>query len=108
MIRSKLCALSLSLKLLVAGIIFIGWVAPNVKTTFNQDIDVPVIARTARIHPLAAVNGSVIIGEHISVAPGASIRGDEGEHIFIGDDSNVQDGVVVHGLETFKGGHDMN
>jgi carbonic anhydrase/acetyltransferase-like protein (isoleucine patch superfamily) len=99
-------ALSVSLNLLVAGIVLIGWVAPNVKTTFNPD-DVPVIAKTARIHPLASVTGSVVIGEHIFVAPGASVRGDEGEHIFIGDDSNVQDGVVVHGLETFEGGHEL-
>jgi len=38
---------------------------------------------------------------------GASVRGDESEHIFIGDNSNVQDGVVVHGLETFEGGHEL-
>lgn len=107
MTRSKLLALSLSLNLLAAGIVLIGWVGPNVKATFNPDVDVPVIAKTARIHPLAAVIGSVIIGEHIFVAPGASVRGDEGQHIFIGDDSNVQDGVVVHGLETFEGDHEL-
>lgn len=107
MTRSKLLALSLSLNLLATGIVLIGWVGPNVKATFNLDVDVPVIAKTARIHPLAAVIGSVIIGEHIFVAPGASVRGDEGQHIFIGDDSNVQDGVVVHGLETFEGDHEL-
>ena len=51
--------------------------------------------------------GSVTIGELIFVAPGASIRGDEGQHIYIGDDSNVQDGVVIHGLETFEGDHEL-
>lgn len=91
MTRSKLLVFSLSLNLLVVAALLIGWVAPNVKTTFNPDVDVPIIAKTARIHPLAAVGGSVIIGEHI----------------FIGDDSNVQDGVVVHGLETFEGGHEL-
>ncbi len=107
MTRSKLLAISLSLNLLIVGSVLIGWVAPNVKTSFNPDVDVPVIAKSARIHPLAAVSGSVIIGEHIFVAPGASVRGDEGEHIFIGDNSNIQDGVVVHGLETFEGGHEL-
>lgn len=107
MTRSRLLVLSISLNLLVAGILLIGWVAPNVKTSFNPDVDVPVIAKTARIHPLGAVSGSTIIGEHVFVAPGASVRGDEGEHIFIGDNSNVQDGVVVHGLETFEGGHEL-
>lgn len=107
MTRSRLLALSVSLNVLAASIVLIGWVAPNVKTSFNPVVDVPVIAKTARIHPLAAVDGSVIIGEHIFVAPGASIRGDEGQNIFIGDNSNVQDGVVVHGLETFEGGHEL-
>lgn len=108
MLRSRVLALSLSLNVLVAGIVLIGWVAPNVKTTFNPEVAVPVIAKTARIHPLAAVSGSVIIGEHIFVAPAASIRGDEGQHIFIGDESNVQDGVVIHGLETFEEGHELS
>jgi len=34
------------------------------------------------------------------VSPMASIRGDEGMPVYIGNDSNVQDGVVIHGLET--------
>ena len=107
MIRSKLLVCSLTLNVLAVSSVLIGWVAPNVKTTFTPVVSVPVIAKTARIHPLGAVGGSVVIGEHVYVAPGASVRGDEGEHIFIGDNSNVQDGVVVHGLETFEGGHEL-
>jgi carbonic anhydrase/acetyltransferase-like protein (isoleucine patch superfamily) len=38
------------------------------------------------------------------VAPFASIRGDEGQPIAIGDETNVQDGVVVHALETIDNG----
>ncbi|MDW7654654.1 MAG: carbonic anhydrase, partial [Nitrospiraceae bacterium] len=79
MTQSRLLTFSLSLNALVAGIVLIGWVAPNVKTTFNPEVDVPVIAKTARIHPLGAVSGSTVIGEHVFVAPGASVRGDEGE-----------------------------
>lgn len=60
----------------------------------------PVIDRTAYIHPLASVIGDVTIGANVMVAPAASVRGDEGTPIFISDNSNVQDGVVVHGLET--------
>ncbi len=30
----------------------------------------------------------------------ASIRGDEGQPLYVGDKSNVQDGVVIHALET--------
>jgi carbonic anhydrase/acetyltransferase-like protein (isoleucine patch superfamily) len=43
----------------------------------------------------------------VFVATAASVRGDEGQHIHIGNQSNVQDGVVVHGLETFEGDHEL-
>ena len=107
MTRPFVFSISLSLNVFFIGIALVGWVAPNVPTTFNPHVAEPIIARTARIHPLAAVIGSVTIGELIFVAPGASIRGDEGQHIYIGDDSNVQDGVVIHGLETFEGDHEL-
>jgi carbonic anhydrase/acetyltransferase-like protein (isoleucine patch superfamily) len=34
------------------------------------------------------------------VSPFASVRGDEGQPLFVGDESNIQDGVVIHALET--------
>ncbi|MCE3224868.1 MAG: cam2 [Nitrospira sp.] len=105
--RSIFISISPILNLLVLGIALTGWVAPNVTTTFNPTVTEPVIALSARVHPMAVVNGSVTIGELIFVAPGASIRGDEGQHIFVGDQSNVQDGVVIHGLETFEGDHEL-
>ena len=49
---------------------------------------------------MASVIGRVILGKNILVSPMASIRGDEGQPLFIGDDSNVQDGVIIHALET--------
>lgn len=105
--RSALLPVSLSLNVLAVGIALVGWVAPNVPTTFTPVPSIPTIATSARIHPLAAVIGSVTIGELIFVAPGASVRGDEGQNIFVGDYSNVQDGVVIHGLETFEGDHEL-
>ncbi len=107
MYRPLLFSVSLSLNLLFLGFALMGWVAPNVVTTFNPSIAEPIIASSARIHPMSVVTGSVTIGEMIFVAPGASIRGDEGQHIFVGDFSNVQDGVVIHGLETFEGDHEL-
>lgn len=55
----------------------------------------PSIDPTAFIHPLAYVAGDVTLGARVSVWPTAVVRGDSGE-ITIGDDSNVQDGTVVH------------
>jgi carbonic anhydrase/acetyltransferase-like protein (isoleucine patch superfamily) len=50
---------------------------------------------TAYIHPLAYVVGDVTLGARVSVWPFASIRGDS-DKITIGDDTNVQDGCIVH------------
>jgi len=53
---------------------------------------------------LAAVIGNVILGKNIMVSPTAVVRGDEGQPLFVGDDSNIQDGVVIHALETEMNG----
>ena len=72
----------------------------NVVADFCSKASEPVIDPTTYVHPLAAVIGNVILGKNIMVSPAASIRGDEGQPLHIGDDSNVQDGVVIHALET--------
>lgn len=77
----------------------------NVKTDFNSSVESPTVDVTAYIHPQAAVIGNVYLGKRVMVAPQAAIRGDEGQPIYISDDANVQDGVVLHALETEHGGH---
>ena len=77
----------------------------SVITDFCSQEYMPEVAPSARIHPMAAVIGHVFIGERVFVAPFASVRGDEGQPIFVGDESNVQDGVIIHALETEHNGH---
>ncbi len=55
----------------------------------------PSIHPSAFVHPLAYVAGDVTIGARVSIWPFVSIRGDS-DAIAIGDDSNVQDGCVIH------------
>lgn len=55
----------------------------------------PVVAESAFVHPLAAVTGNVIIGEHVYIGPGAAIRGDWGK-IIISDGCNVQENCTIH------------
>lgn len=50
---------------------------------------------TAFIHAEAFVCGDVALGARVSVWPTAVVRGDTAA-ISIGDDSNVQDGTIVH------------
>jgi carbonic anhydrase/acetyltransferase-like protein (isoleucine patch superfamily) len=76
----------------------------NVKTDFSGKVSEPVIDSTAYVHPLAAVIGNVTLGKNVMVSPFAAVRGDEGQPLYIGDDANVQDGVVIHALETEMNG----
>lgn len=78
---------------------------PNVKTSFNPQVADPEIDPSAYVHPYASVIGKVRIGKRVMIAPFASVRGDEGTPLWVGDDSNIQDGVVIHALETSEGGH---
>ena len=55
----------------------------------------PRIGRNVFIASTAYVIGDVMIGDNVNVWPHAVIRGDE-DSIVIGDDSNVQDGAVIH------------
>jgi carbonic anhydrase/acetyltransferase-like protein (isoleucine patch superfamily) len=55
----------------------------------------PSIDPTAFVHPDAFVAGDVTISARVSVWPTAVIRGDSGR-IIIGEESNVQDGTVIH------------
>lgn len=55
----------------------------------------PSLHPTAFIHPLAFVCGDVTLGAHVSVWPTAVLRGDSAP-IEIGDESNVQDGTIIH------------
>lgn len=83
-------------------------VADNVKTSFSPDVQKPAVAASDFVHPLASVIGAVELGRDVLVAPGASIRGDEGQPIHVGAGSNVQDGVVIHALETYEDGHTID
>lgn len=57
--------------------------------------DTPVIPTSAYVAAEATVIGKVTLGEHVSVWPGAVLRGDN-DSITIGDGSNVQDNAVLH------------
>src|SRR4030066_275716 len=76
----------------------------NVKADFCARVSAPIIDASSYVHPLAVVIGNVILGKNIMVSPTASVRGDEGQPLYVGDDSNIQDGVVIHALETEMNG----
>jgi len=79
----------------------------NVVTDFSDRAVEPTIDPTAYIHPLAAVIGLAVIGRRVMVSPFASVRGDEGAPLFVDDEANIQDGVIIHALETQHEGHEI-
>ena len=57
---------------------------------------IPATDKAAYIHPTAVLTGDVNLDEGCTVWPTAVLRGDDGA-IYVGADTNVQDGVVIHG-----------
>ena len=69
---------------------------------YSIDGVVPVVDRSAFVHPTAVLIGDVIIGPNCYVGPGASLRGDFGS-LVLEEGSNLQDTCVMHsfpGAET--------
>ncbi|MEH2179945.1 MAG: ribulose bisphosphate carboxylase small subunit [Nostoc sp.] len=68
-------------------------------TPWSRNLAEPKIHETAFVHSFSNLIGDVRIGANVIVAPGTTIRADEGTPFNLGENTNIQDGVVIHGLE---------
>jgi carbon dioxide concentrating mechanism protein CcmM len=68
-------------------------------TPWSRTLAEPKIHDSAYVHVFSNLIGDVRVGENVLIAPGTSVRADEGTPFHIGTNTNLQDGVVVHGLE---------
>ena len=68
-------------------------------TPWSRNLAEPQIHQTAYIHHFSNIIGDVIVSPNVIISPGTSIRADEGTPFYIGENTNIQDGVVIHGLE---------
>lgn len=68
-------------------------------TPWSRNLAEPQIHESAYVHSFSNLIGDVRVGSNVLIAPGTSIRADEGFPFHLGDSTNVQDGVVIHGLE---------
>jgi carbon dioxide concentrating mechanism protein CcmM len=68
-------------------------------TPWSKSLAEPKIHETAYVHSFSNIIGDVRVGPNVLIAPGTSIRADEGTPFHIGEGTNIQDGVVIHGLE---------
>ncbi len=62
---------------------------------YRIDDRAPAVAPSAYIAEQATLIGRVVVGPRASFWPGASARGDN-ETIAVGDETNVQEGAVLH------------
>jgi len=79
--------------------IYSYFVGTNPPTSWNPCPKPPKIHQTALLSPFTFVAGDVTIQENTYVAPFVSIRADEGTPFYIGRNTNLQDGVILHGLK---------
>ena len=68
-------------------------------TSWNHSEKLPRVHELAYIDQNAILIGEVIVERNAVIFPGAVIRADEGCPIVIGAGTNVQDGVIMHGLK---------
>ncbi|HLO12184.1 MAG TPA: carbonate dehydratase [Pseudoneobacillus sp.] len=74
-------------------------VSSNPPTTVNPNQIFPKINKTAFLSPFTYIVGDVSIHAYTYIGPFVSIRADEGTPFYIGKNSNLQDGVILHGLK---------
>lgn len=73
-------------------------ISKNPRTKFNKVSTYPKIHPTAFIGPFSSIIGDVTIEKNVFIACNVVVRCDEGTPFFIGENSNLQDGVILHGL----------
>ena len=78
------------------------FVSSNPPTSFNHVSIYPTIDKTAFIGPFSSIIGDVRIGREVFIGCNVTFRADEGTPFHIGNKSNIQDGVILHGLKSMK------
>jgi len=78
------------------------FIAGNPVTSFNSISVYPKISESAFIGPFSSVIGDVVIKNNVFLGANVVLRADEGTPFYIGYNSNIQDGVVLHGLRDAK------
>jgi len=84
------------------------FIAANPSTPLNPVSVSPTIDKTVYIGPFSSVIGDVRIRNNVFIAANVSIRADEGTPFYIGANTNIQDGVIMHGLQNGRVLHEKN
>lgn len=68
-------------------------------TPWSKNLAEPQVDESAYVHSFSNLIGDIKVEADVLIAPGTSIRADQGSPFYIGEATNIQDGVVIHGLE---------
>lgn len=68
--------------------------------TWTRQLAEPQIDDSAYVHSFSNLVGNVKVGAGVLIASGTSIRADEGTPFSIESGATIQEGVVIHGLES--------
>ena len=79
--------------------LYVYFIGPNPLTSFNPTSIAPSIDPSSFIGPFSVIIGDVTIGQNVFIAPNVVIRADEGTPFHVGSNTNLQDGVILHGLK---------
>jgi carbon dioxide concentrating mechanism protein CcmM len=79
--------------------IYSYYVGYNPPTSVNPIPRFPRIHNNAFLSPFTYIVGNVTVENNTYVGPFVSIRADEGTPFYVGSNSNLQDGVILHGLK---------
>ena len=71
----------------------------NCRTSWNSTEIMPQIHSSSYVDESATIIGDVRVGKDVYIAPSVSLRADEASPIIIGDECNIQDSAVFHGLK---------
>ncbi|WP_315079523.1 DapH/DapD/GlmU-related protein [uncultured Clostridium sp.] len=82
--------------------VYAYFIGENPPTSFNPISIYPQIDKSAFIGPFSSVIGDIRIEKNVFVGCNVVLRADEGTPFHIGCNSNIQDGVIFHGLKDAK------
>jgi len=66
---------------------------------WSQGLEESQIKNEVNANSVSQLSGDIRVGKNVFIAPGSSIRADDGTSFHLGDNANIQDGVVLNGLE---------
>ncbi|MGL5712886.1 MAG: DapH/DapD/GlmU-related protein [Paraclostridium sp.] len=75
---------------------FSYFIAPNPSTSNLPQSIFPTIDFSAFIGPFSCVIGDVTIGENTWLGCNVVVKADQGTPFYIGKNTNIQDGVIIH------------